>query len=163
MTHAGGAIFVDSGSQSNITGSFFSFNTAGQSGGAVSQADSVSVIDTCQFNSNSGSTQGGALFQNNMTGSVTSCTFLNNSGATGVCSCNSHDVTALSCERKESTAARLGMRLHTLCLGNHKLSSDCGLVVHLMSTGWTASSRHVWNASAPERHSLACVSTLPVR
>ncbi|KAA6419052.1 MAG: hypothetical protein FRX49_03865 [Trebouxia sp. A1-2] len=80
---AGGAIFVDSGSQSNITGSFFSFNTAGQSSGAVSQADSSSVIDTCQFNSNSGSTQGGALFQNNMTGSVTSCTFLNNSGATG--------------------------------------------------------------------------------
>ncbi len=89
VMHAGGAIFVDSGSQSNITGSFFSFNTAGQSGGAVSQADSSSVINTCQFNSNSGSTQGGALFQNNMTGSVTGCTFLNNSGATGVCSCDS--------------------------------------------------------------------------
>jgi len=44
--HAGGAIFVDSGSQSNITSSFFSFNTAGQSGGAVSQADSSSVIDS---------------------------------------------------------------------------------------------------------------------
>ena len=75
---------MDSGSQSNITASNFTLNTAGQSGGAVSQADSVSVIANSQFMSNSGSTQGGAVFQNNMTGSVTGCRFFNNSGMTGV-------------------------------------------------------------------------------
>ena len=84
VLHAGGAIFVDSGSQSNITGSVFTLNSAGQSGGAVSQADSTSVIVTSQFISNSGSTQGGAVFQNNMTGSVTNCRFFNNTGMTGV-------------------------------------------------------------------------------
>lgn len=87
VVHAGGAIFVDSNSQSNITGSVFSSNTAGQSGGAVSQADSTSVIASSQFTSNYVSTEGGALFQNNMTGSVTDCIFLNNTGMTGVCPC----------------------------------------------------------------------------
>jgi len=75
---------VDSNSQSTITGSVFAFNTAGQSGGAVSQADSTSVVANSQFISNSGSTQGGAMFQNNMTGAVTDCRFLNNTGQTGV-------------------------------------------------------------------------------
>lgn len=81
---AGGAIFVDSGSQSNITACNFTLNTAGQSGGAVAQADSVSLVAGSVFSSNSGSTQGGALFQSNMTGSVTACRFVNNTGMTGV-------------------------------------------------------------------------------
>lgn len=81
---AGGGIFVDSGSQSNITGSTFAFNTAGLSGGAVSQADSTSVITGCVFTSNSGSTEGGAVFQGNMTGAVSDCRFFNNTGETGV-------------------------------------------------------------------------------
>ena len=84
LCYAGGAIFVDSGSQSNITASNFTLNTAGQSGGAVSQADSMSMIADSQFISNSGSTQGGAVFQNNMTGSVAGCRFFNNTGMTGV-------------------------------------------------------------------------------
>ena len=75
---------MDSGSQSNITGSSFIFNTAGLSGGAISQADSTSVISGCQLSSNSGSTEGGAVFQGNMTGSVSNCTFFNNTGETGV-------------------------------------------------------------------------------
>lgn len=81
---AGGAIFVDSGSQSNITASDFTLNTAGQSGGAVAQADSVSVVTDSEFSSNLVGTQGGAWFQNNMTGSVTGCRFFNNTGMTGV-------------------------------------------------------------------------------
>ena len=75
---------MDSGSQSNITGSSFDLNRAGLSGGAVSQADSSSVISGCQFISNSGSTEGGAVFQGNMTGSVSDCRFFNNTGETGV-------------------------------------------------------------------------------
>ena len=96
---AGGGIFVDSGSQSNITGSNFILNSAGQSGGAVAQADSTSVIADSQFTSNSGSTQGGAMFQNNMTGSVYNCRFFNNSGATGVSCCYPENVLQLSCLR----------------------------------------------------------------